>query len=212
MLDAASPRPGLRRAGSSATCTPHKVPGYAAVTLSLKKTGVPPGDVTAEQMDASPTSPTATRFGELRVTHEQNLVLPTCASATCSRSGAKRATLGPRDAEHRPAHRHHRLPGRRLLRAGQRPVDPDRRRRSSERFDDLDYLHDIGELELNISRLHQRLRPPPRRPHRHPRRRQERRGVVPDRDRRQPGQTRPSAGARSARSSARRSRAPRCPT
>jgi len=31
---------------------PHKVPGYAAVTLSLKKTGVPPGDVTADQMDA----------------------------------------------------------------------------------------------------------------------------------------------------------------
>ena len=51
------------------------MPGYAAVTLSLKKTGVPPGDVTAEQMDASPTSPTAIRFGELRVSHEQNLML-----------------------------------------------------------------------------------------------------------------------------------------
>ena len=33
---------------------PHKVPGYAAVTLSLKKTGVPPGDATSEQMEASP--------------------------------------------------------------------------------------------------------------------------------------------------------------
>ena len=31
---------------------PHKVPGYAAVTLSLKKTGVPPGDATSDQMDA----------------------------------------------------------------------------------------------------------------------------------------------------------------
>jgi phosphoadenosine phosphosulfate reductase len=49
----------------------------------------------------------------------------------------------------RPAHRHHLLPGRRFLRAGQREVDPDRGR--SRRFDDLDYLHDIGELDLNIS-------------------------------------------------------------
>src|SRR5207302_9521571 len=54
---------------------PHKVPGYAAVTLSLKKTGVPPGDVTADQMDAIAGLADRYSFGELRVSHEQNLIL-----------------------------------------------------------------------------------------------------------------------------------------
>ncbi len=54
---------------------PHKVPGYAIVTLSLKKTGVPPGDVTADQMDAVADLADRYSFGELRVSHEQNLVL-----------------------------------------------------------------------------------------------------------------------------------------
>src|SRR5207302_6563521 len=54
---------------------PHKIRGYAAVTLSLKKTGVPPGDVTAAQMDAIAALADRYSFGELRVSHEQNLVL-----------------------------------------------------------------------------------------------------------------------------------------
>ena len=53
----------------------HKVPGYAAVTLSLKKTVVPPGDVTSDQMDAIAGLADRYSFGELRVSHEQNLVL-----------------------------------------------------------------------------------------------------------------------------------------
>src|SRR5213076_2902272 len=53
----------------------HKVPGYAAVTLSLKKTGVPPGDATAGQMDAIASLADRYSFGELRVSHEQNLIL-----------------------------------------------------------------------------------------------------------------------------------------
>ena len=54
----------------------HKLPGYRAVTLSLKRAGLPPGDVTAEQMNAA--AELAERFshGELRVTHDQNLLLP----------------------------------------------------------------------------------------------------------------------------------------
>src|SRR5205823_949016 len=54
---------------------PHKVPGYASVVLSLKKTGVPPGDCTAEQMDFIADLADRYSFGELRATHEQNLVL-----------------------------------------------------------------------------------------------------------------------------------------
>ncbi|MBK1679681.1 nitrite/sulfite reductase [Rhodocyclus tenuis] len=53
----------------------HKVAGYAAVTLSLKKTGVAPGDITAEQMDVVADLAERFSFGELRSSHEQNLVL-----------------------------------------------------------------------------------------------------------------------------------------
>src|SRR5262245_7750025 len=54
----------------------HKQPGYAIVTLSLKPTGAPPGDATAEQMDAIADLADRYSFGEIRVGHEQNLVLP----------------------------------------------------------------------------------------------------------------------------------------
>src|SRR5437868_7516931 len=54
----------------------HKVPGYAVVTLSLKPEGGPPGDATAEQMDAIADLADRYSFGEIRVGHEQNLVLP----------------------------------------------------------------------------------------------------------------------------------------
>jgi sulfite reductase (NADPH) hemoprotein beta-component len=54
----------------------HKVPGYAIVTLSLKPEGGTPGDATAEQMDAIADLADCYSFGEVRVGHEQNLVLP----------------------------------------------------------------------------------------------------------------------------------------
>ncbi|MDC7712929.1 nitrite/sulfite reductase [Vogesella sp. LYT5W] len=54
----------------------HKQGGYRSVVLSLKKTGVPPGDITAEQMDAAADWADRFGFGELRVAHEQNLILP----------------------------------------------------------------------------------------------------------------------------------------
>ena len=53
---------------------PHRVSGYAAVTISPKKIGVPPGDITAAQMDGIADLAEQHSFGELRVTHEQNLV------------------------------------------------------------------------------------------------------------------------------------------
>ena len=55
---------------------PHKVPGYAIVTLSLKPVGGPPGDATADQMDAVADLADKYSFGEIRVGHEQNLALP----------------------------------------------------------------------------------------------------------------------------------------
>ena len=54
----------------------HKVPGYSIVTISLKPVGIPPGDATAEQMDIVADLADRYGFGEIRVGHEQNLVLP----------------------------------------------------------------------------------------------------------------------------------------
>jgi len=54
----------------------HRVPGYAIVTLSLKREGGTPGDATAAQMDALADLAERYSFGEIRVGHEQNLVLP----------------------------------------------------------------------------------------------------------------------------------------
>lgn len=55
---------------------PHKQPGYASMTISLKPIGGVPGDATSEQMEAVADLAEKYSFDELRVTHEQNLVLP----------------------------------------------------------------------------------------------------------------------------------------
>src|SRR5690606_16207767 len=55
---------------------PHKQPGYAIVNVTLKAPGAVPGDITAEQMDALADLADEYSFGELRVNHRQNLVLP----------------------------------------------------------------------------------------------------------------------------------------
>lgn len=55
---------------------PHKTPGYAIVDISLKTPGDIPGDASSDQMDVIADLAEAYSFGEVRVTHEQNLVLP----------------------------------------------------------------------------------------------------------------------------------------
>ncbi|MEI9932862.1 MAG: hypothetical protein WDM89_20575 [Rhizomicrobium sp.] len=57
----------------------HRAPGYAIATISLKPIGGVPGDATAEQMDAIADLMDQYGIGEIRVSHEQNLVLPACA-------------------------------------------------------------------------------------------------------------------------------------
>jgi sulfite reductase (NADPH) hemoprotein beta-component len=58
------------------TVFPHKATGYSIVTISLKPVGGPPGDATADQMDALADLADKYSFGEIRVGHEQNLALP----------------------------------------------------------------------------------------------------------------------------------------
>jgi sulfite reductase (NADPH) hemoprotein beta-component len=129
---------------------PHKVPGYAAVTLSLKKTGVPPGDVTSDQMEAIASLADRYSFGELRVSHEQNLVLADVRRRDLAALWREARALGLATPNIGLLTNIISCPGGdfcALANAKSIPVA----QAIQERFDDLDYLHEIGELDLNIS-------------------------------------------------------------
>jgi sulfite reductase (NADPH) hemoprotein beta-component len=64
------------RRWKSRNLAPHRQLGYGAVMISLKREGVAPGDVTAEEMDAIADLADRYSFGEIRVSHTQNLALP----------------------------------------------------------------------------------------------------------------------------------------
>ena len=129
---------------------PHKVAGYAAVSLSLKKTGVPPGDVTSAQMDAIADLADRYSFGELRVSHEQNLILADVRQRDLAELWREARALGLATPNLGLITNIIACPGGdfcSLANAKSIPVAEALQRR----FDDLDYQHDIGELDLNIS-------------------------------------------------------------
>ncbi len=129
---------------------PHKVAGHAAVTLSLKKTGVAPGDATADQMDAVADLADRYSFSELRVSHEQNLILADVRQADLYDVWKEAKALGLATPNIGLLTNIIACPGGdfcSLANAKSIPVAEAIQRR----FDDLDYLHDIGELDLNIS-------------------------------------------------------------
>jgi sulfite reductase (NADPH) hemoprotein beta-component len=140
--------------GFSSWCSrnvhPHRVPGYAAVTLSLKKTGVPPGDLTSDQMDAVAGLADAYSFGELRVTHEQNLVLGDVRQRDLHALWIEARRLGLATPNIGLLTNIIACPGGdfcSLANARSIPIAEAIQRR----FDDLDHVFDIGELDLNIS-------------------------------------------------------------
>jgi sulfite reductase (NADPH) hemoprotein beta-component len=129
---------------------PHKVPGYAAVLLSLKKTGVPPGDATDGQLDFVADLADQFSFGEVRVTHEQNLVLADVEQSQLfalwqllKSQGLATPNIGLlTDIIACPGGDYCSLANAKSL-----PIAA----AIAERFDDLDFQHDIGDIELNIS-------------------------------------------------------------
>jgi len=128
----------------------HRLPGHRAVTLSLKRAGQPPGDATADQMDAA--AALADRFsqGELRVTHDQNLLLPWVRASDlralwemARQSGFATPNIGLlTDMIACPGGDFCGLANARSI-----PVAA----AIQERFDDLDVLYDIGDIDLHIS-------------------------------------------------------------
>ena len=149
---------------------PHNGPGLCGRHAVHQVTGVPPGDVSDEQMDAVADWADAFSFGEMRISHEQNFVLPHVPQATLTLWQQADAQAWRR--QRRPADGHDLLPGRRLLLAGQRQVDPVAE--AIQRVRRLRLPARPRRARPQHLRLHERLRPPPRRPHRHSRRRQER--------------------------------------
>jgi len=128
----------------------HKVPGYAAVTLSLKPTAVAPGDATGKQMDAAAELADRFSFGELRVTHQQNLVLADVRQADLHALWEAAKELGFATPNIGLLTDIICCPGGdfcSLANAKSIPIAEAIQRT----FDNLDYLHDIGDLDLNIS-------------------------------------------------------------
>src|SRR6266545_296343 len=128
----------------------HKVPGYAIVTLSLKPEGGPPGDATAKQMDAIADLADRYSFGEIRVGHEQNLVLPHVAQRDLPALWRALDTIGVAtpnvglvtDIISCPGLDYCSLANTRSI-----PVAQELTRR----FRDLDLARDLGRLHINIS-------------------------------------------------------------
>jgi sulfite reductase (NADPH) hemoprotein beta-component len=128
----------------------HRVAGYRAVFVSLKAHGAVPGDVTSEQMEAVAALADRFSFGLVRATHNQNLLLADVrqcdlhevwqALAACKLAMPNIGTLTDMIA----------CPGLdfcSLANAGTLAVA----RQIQQRFDDLDYLYDLGEIEIKMS-------------------------------------------------------------
>ena len=130
--------------------TDHKVPGYKAVTLSLKRREHAPGDVTADQMEAVADLADRYSFGEVRVTHEQNLVLSDVPVDELEALWKELDALGMANPTVGTLNDIICCPGGdycALANAVSIPIA----QALQERFEDLDFLYDLGPLDLNIS-------------------------------------------------------------
>ena len=128
----------------------HKQPGYAAVTLSLKKTGVAPGDATDAQLDAVADLADEFSFGEIRVSHEQNLILADVKIGQLYTVWQRAKAIGFATPNIGLLTDIIACPGGdfcSLANAKSIPVAE----AIQNRFDDLDYLFDIGDIAINIS-------------------------------------------------------------
>ena len=129
---------------------PHQLAGLRAVTLSLKRTGQAPGDATAAQMELAADLADRYSQGELRVSHDQNFVLPWVREADLFAlwDAARAASFATpnigllTDMIACPGGDFCALANARSI-----PIAAD----ITERFDDLDELWDIGDIDLHIS-------------------------------------------------------------
>ena len=128
----------------------HKAAGYRAVFISLKKPGVPPGDVTDAQMDLIADLADRYSFSEVRVTHTQNLLLGDVEQRQAYElwqqlTGAGLATPNIGTLTDIIC-----CPGLDFCSlANARSIDV--AQLINERFDDYDYIYDLGEIDIKMS-------------------------------------------------------------
>ena len=128
----------------------HKQAGYRAVTLSLKPHGHAPGDITSAQMSVVADLADAYSFGEVRASHEQNLILADVKLSDLFQLWEKARAAGLATPNIGLLTDIICCPGGdfcSLANAKSIPIAE----AIQMQFDNLDYLHDIGDLELNIS-------------------------------------------------------------
>jgi sulfite reductase (NADPH) hemoprotein beta-component len=153
VLEDTDPTPGQStafRAWYRYNTEAHKIPGYRVVYVSLKKPGVPPGDITDAQMQRLADLADQYSFGELRATHTQNLLFADVEQTALyelwralEQAGLATPNIGTMtDMICCPG-----LDFCSLANAGSIDVA----RLINERFDDYDYLYDLGELQIKMS-------------------------------------------------------------
>ncbi|PCK03488.1 MAG: sulfite reductase [Alteromonadaceae bacterium] len=128
----------------------HRVAGYRTVTLSLKPNGIAPGDITDSQLEAIADLAEEYSFGEVRSTHEQNLVFADVQTAHLRRLWRALTKLGFATANIGTLTDMICCPGGDYCSLANAKSIPVAEAIQNE-FDDLDYIYDLGEIELNIS-------------------------------------------------------------
>jgi sulfite reductase (NADPH) hemoprotein beta-component len=128
----------------------HKIPGYRAVYISLKKPDVAPGDATDAQMQLLADLADRYSFGEVRVTHTQNLLFADVEQQHCLELWQTLQTAGLATPNIGTLTDMICCPGLdfcSLANAGSIDVA----KLINERFDDYDYVYDLGELDVKMS-------------------------------------------------------------
>lgn len=128
----------------------HKIAGYRAVYISLKAPGVPPGDITDVQMEALADLADQFSYGEIRTTHDQNMVLTDVRQAdlyslwqTLHKHDLATANIGTlNDMICCPG-----LDFCSLANASSISIA----KQINDKFDNLDYLYDLGEIKVKMS-------------------------------------------------------------
>ncbi len=128
----------------------HKISGYRIVHISLKAPDAPPGDITDKQLDAVADLADQYSFGEIRSSHRQNLVLADVKQTDLFSLWQKLVKLSLATPNIGTASDMICCPGLdfcALANAGSIGIAKE----INEALDDLDYIHDIGELKINMS-------------------------------------------------------------
>jgi sulfite reductase (NADPH) hemoprotein beta-component len=128
----------------------HKISGYRIVHISLKAPDAPPGDITDKQLDAVADLADQYSFGEIRSSHRQNLVLADVKQTDLFSLWQKLVKLSLATPNIGTATDMICCPGLdfcALANAGSIGIAKE----INEALDDLDYIHDIGELKINMS-------------------------------------------------------------